>query len=45
MPESVRSALSLLAEYGWVKQVELGSGTGRPSEVWVTNPEVKPDGK
>jgi len=39
-PERVRTALEILKDAGWVRQIESERPTGRPSEVYAINPRL-----
>jgi hypothetical protein len=45
LPEKAKPALDVLEDAGWIRPLELGHASGRPSEAWVINPEVYAHGK
>jgi hypothetical protein len=40
VPEKTQGALALLGDAGWIRRLDLADGFGRPSDIWVINPEV-----
>jgi len=40
-PDRTRAAVSMLGDYGWIRQVERKPGPGRPSEQWSTHPKLR----
>jgi len=40
-PEKVRPALEILLDASWIRQVETGKHTGRPTEIYAINPRLE----